>query len=117
MRMLKIGVPSKGRLMEKTFEWFGARGITMRQSGAEREYAGTVEGIDGIELGGRHPNLHILISRLNQSITTAVVTVQMGIDQHLQRLVTQLVVQKINQQLGMRDIARIKQICRLWLLE
>lgn len=48
--MLKIGVPSKGRLMEKTFEWFGARGITMRQSGAEREYAGTVEGIDGIEL-------------------------------------------------------------------
>ena len=48
--MLKIGVPSKGRLMEKTFEWFGARGITMRQSGAEREYAGLVEGIDGIEL-------------------------------------------------------------------
>jgi len=46
-----------------------------------------------------------------------VVTVQMGIDQHLQRLVTQLVVQKINQQLGMRDIARIKQICRFWLLE
>jgi ATP phosphoribosyltransferase len=48
--MLKIGVPSKGRLMEKTFDWFGARGITMRQSGAEREYAGIVEGIDGVEL-------------------------------------------------------------------
>lgn len=48
--MLKIGVPSKGRLMEKTFDWFGARGVTMRQSGAEREYSGIVEGMDGIEL-------------------------------------------------------------------
>lgn len=48
--MLKIGVPSKGRLMEKTFDWFGARGITMRQTGAEREYSGAVEGIEGIEL-------------------------------------------------------------------
>ena len=34
---LKIGVPSKGRLMEKTFDWFGTRGVTMRQSGTERE--------------------------------------------------------------------------------
>ncbi|MBT9247307.1 ATP phosphoribosyltransferase [Gemmobacter fulvus] len=47
---LKIGVPSKGRLMEKTFEWFGARGIAMRQSGAEREYSGAVDGITGVEL-------------------------------------------------------------------
>lgn len=48
--MLKIGVPSKGRLMEKTFDWFGARGITMRQTGNEREYSGAVEGIEGVEL-------------------------------------------------------------------
>jgi len=48
--MLKIGVPSKGRLMEQTFDWFGARGITMRQSGAGREYAGAVEGVQGIDL-------------------------------------------------------------------
>jgi ATP phosphoribosyltransferase len=47
---LKIGVPSKGRLMDKTFDWFGARGLTMRQSGAGREYAGVVEGIDGVDL-------------------------------------------------------------------
>ena len=47
---LKIGVPSKGRLMEQTFQWFGARGITMRQTGAEREYAGAVDGVDGVEL-------------------------------------------------------------------
>jgi ATP phosphoribosyltransferase len=48
--MLKIGVPSKGRLMEKTFDWFGARGVTMRQTGAEREYSGMVEGVQGVEL-------------------------------------------------------------------
>ena len=47
---LKLGVPSKGRLMEKTFQWFAARGITLRKSGSDREYAGAVEGIDGIEL-------------------------------------------------------------------
>ena len=48
--MIKIGVPSKGRLMEDTFDWFGARGIAMRRSGAAREYAGAVEGFDGVEL-------------------------------------------------------------------
>ena len=48
--MLKIGVPSKGRLMEKTFEWFGARGLHMAKSGADREYAGVVEGVSGVEL-------------------------------------------------------------------
>ncbi len=48
--MLKLGVPSKGRLMDKTFDWFGARGVTLRKSGADREYAGAVEGIAGIEL-------------------------------------------------------------------
>ena len=47
---LKIGVPSKGRLMDQTFDWFGARGIVMRQTGADREYAGAVEGIGGVEL-------------------------------------------------------------------
>lgn len=48
--MLKIGVPSKGRLMEKTFDWFGQRGIAMRQTGNDREYSGAVDGIDGVEL-------------------------------------------------------------------
>ena len=48
--MLKIGVPSKGRLREDTFGWFGARGVSMRQSGDAREYAGAVDGIAGVEL-------------------------------------------------------------------
>ncbi|MBL4926632.1 ATP phosphoribosyltransferase [Fuscibacter oryzae] len=48
--MLKIGVPSKGRLMEKTFDWFEARGVTMRKTGNEREYSGEVQGVSGVEL-------------------------------------------------------------------
>ncbi len=48
--MLRLGVPSKGRLMEKTFAWFAARGVVLRQSGAEREYSGEVEGMGGIAL-------------------------------------------------------------------
>ncbi|MDR9427751.1 MAG: ATP phosphoribosyltransferase [Salibaculum sp.] len=47
---LKLGVPSKGRLMEKTFDWFADRGVILRKSGDDREYAGSVEGITGIEL-------------------------------------------------------------------
>ena len=47
---LKLGIPSKGRLMEKTFDWFAVRGVTLRKSGSEREYAGAVDGINGIEL-------------------------------------------------------------------
>ena len=47
---VRIGVPSKGRLMEKTFEWFGSRGIELGRTGSEREYAGFVDGIDNVEL-------------------------------------------------------------------
>lgn len=47
---LKLGVPSKGRLMDKTFQWFADRGIILRKSGSDREYAGAVDGIDGVEL-------------------------------------------------------------------
>nr|WP_244867919.1 ATP phosphoribosyltransferase [Vannielia litorea] len=48
--MLKLGVPSKGRLMDKTFDWFGARGVGLKRTGSEREYAGAVEGVEGCEL-------------------------------------------------------------------
>ncbi|NIZ09458.1 ATP phosphoribosyltransferase [Pseudooceanicola sp. HF7] len=47
---VKLGVPSKGRLMEKTFDWFGQRGVTLGRAGSDREYAGKVEGIEGVEL-------------------------------------------------------------------
>lgn len=47
---LKLGVPSKGRLMEKTFDWFGQRGVTLTRTGSDREYAGVVEGVRDVAL-------------------------------------------------------------------
>ena len=47
---LKLGVPSKGRLMEKTFDWFGKRGVTLSLAGGGREYSGAVEGVAGVVL-------------------------------------------------------------------
>ncbi len=47
---LKLGVPSKGRLMESTFGWFAERGIHLSRTGSDREYAGAVEGVGGVAL-------------------------------------------------------------------
>ena len=44
--MIRLGVPSKGRLMEQCVAWFGARGIRLERTGSEREYAGRVEGAE-----------------------------------------------------------------------
>ena len=46
--MIRIGVPSKGRLMQDCFDWFGARGVVMRRSGADREYSGVIEGMQDV---------------------------------------------------------------------
>lgn len=48
--MIKLGIPSKGRLMDKTFAWFGSRGVTLSLTGGAREYAGSVQGVEGVEL-------------------------------------------------------------------
>jgi ATP phosphoribosyltransferase len=47
---LKLGVPSKGRLQDRTFAWFRDRGVELRRAGSDREYAGAVKGITGVEL-------------------------------------------------------------------
>ena len=44
--VIRLGVPSKGRLMERTFDWFAHRGLTLTRTGSEREYAGAVEGAE-----------------------------------------------------------------------
>jgi ATP phosphoribosyltransferase len=46
---LRLGLPSKGRLMEKSFDWFGERGLALSRSGAEREYAAAADA-DGVEI-------------------------------------------------------------------
>ncbi|NOX40868.1 MAG: ATP phosphoribosyltransferase [Alphaproteobacteria bacterium] len=47
---IKLGVPSKGRLQQSTFDWFGARGVDLARTGSDREYAGAVKGVAGVEL-------------------------------------------------------------------
>lgn len=70
--MIKLGVPSKGRLMDKTFDWFAVRGITLRKAGSDRDYAGAVDGIDGLELvlmsAGEIPR-ELALGRLHLGVT------------------------------------------------
>jgi ATP phosphoribosyltransferase len=47
--MLRIGVPSKGRLMEQCADWLAARGLHLARNGSDREYASVITGMDGVE--------------------------------------------------------------------
>ena len=46
---LRLGIPSKGRLMEKTIAFFAEAGLNIRAGGG-REYSGSATGIDGIDV-------------------------------------------------------------------
>lgn len=48
--MIRLGVPSKGRLMEQSFDWFAQRGVRLTRMGSDREYAGRVEGAENVSL-------------------------------------------------------------------
>lgn len=48
--MIKLGLPSKGRLQQQCVDWFAERGLTIERAEAGREYAGRIKGADGIEL-------------------------------------------------------------------
>ncbi|MEM7547153.1 MAG: ATP phosphoribosyltransferase [Pseudomonadota bacterium] len=48
--MLKLGLPSKGRLQAQCVNWFTARGVGVERTDEDREYAGRVTGVGGVEL-------------------------------------------------------------------
>ncbi|MEO1550109.1 MAG: ATP phosphoribosyltransferase [Pseudomonadota bacterium] len=48
--MIKLGIPSKGRLQADTIAWFAERGVHITLAGAGREYAGDVDGVEGVAL-------------------------------------------------------------------
>lgn len=48
--MLKLGLPSKGRLQTQVAEAFARAGITVERTGSDREYAGRIKGVDGVAL-------------------------------------------------------------------
>ncbi len=70
--MIRIGVPSKGRLMQDCFDWFGARGVVMRRAGADREYSGAIDGVDGVALvllsAGEIPR-ELAVGRIHLGVT------------------------------------------------
>ena len=47
---VKLGIPSKGRLMQETLDWFAARGVQIERTGTDREYSGRISGANGVEL-------------------------------------------------------------------
>ncbi|MEM9716921.1 MAG: ATP phosphoribosyltransferase [Pseudomonadota bacterium] len=49
MSILKIGIPSKGRLQDDTVDWFASRGLTLKRTGSAREYSGAFEGLPDVE--------------------------------------------------------------------
>ncbi len=48
--MLRLGLPSKGRLQEQSIAWFAERGVALSRAAGGREYAGQVHGLEGVEL-------------------------------------------------------------------
>lgn len=48
--MVKLGLPSKGRLQEQTIEALADAGIGVQRSRSGREYAGRVTGVDNVSL-------------------------------------------------------------------
>lgn len=50
MSNLRLGVPSKGRLQQDTIDWFGKHEITLKPATGGREYSGSIQGIDGVDL-------------------------------------------------------------------
>ncbi|WP_374629768.1 ATP phosphoribosyltransferase [Pannonibacter indicus] len=50
MTRLIIGIPSKGRLQEKTSEFFAASGLRIVQPGGDRNYRGAIKGLEDAEI-------------------------------------------------------------------
>lgn len=48
--MIKLGLPSKGRLQQQCVDWFATRGLEIERTESGREYAGRIRGADGVEL-------------------------------------------------------------------
>ncbi len=48
--MLKLGLPSKGRLQDQAVDWLAAHGMTVERGGDGREYAARLSGVSGVEL-------------------------------------------------------------------
>ena len=70
---LRLAVPSKGRLMEKTLDWFGTRGLALTRSAEAREYAIEVSGapVDLVMLSAGEIPRELAAGRVHLGVTGA----------------------------------------------
>ena len=45
---LILGIPSKGRLQENTYDYFARAGLKIKRSGGDRTYTGVLDGVDNV---------------------------------------------------------------------
>jgi ATP phosphoribosyltransferase len=68
---LRLGLPSKGRLMEDAFAWFAARGIALGRAGSERDYAARSEwkGVEPVLLSAGEIPRELEAGRIHLGVT------------------------------------------------
>ncbi len=68
---LRLGLPSKGRLMEDAFGWFAARGIALGRAGGEREYSARSdwEGLEPVLLSAGEIPRELEAGRIHLGVT------------------------------------------------
>ena len=68
---VRLGLPSKGRLQEQCFDWFADRGVALRRSGSDRDYAAEVgaEGVDLVLLAAGEIPRDLAAGRLHLGVT------------------------------------------------
>lgn len=69
---IRLGVPSKGRLMERTQATFAKAGVSIRKFGHERGYRGQLDGLDDVEvafLSAAEIAQQLKIGRLHLGVT------------------------------------------------
>jgi ATP phosphoribosyltransferase len=69
---LRLGLPSKGRLMEQCFDWFRARGVRLGRAGEAREYAAAADGeadLDVVLMAAAEVPRELAAGRLHLGVT------------------------------------------------
>jgi ATP phosphoribosyltransferase len=79
---LRLGLPSKGRLMEDALAWFAARGLSFRREGAERGYAVSAdwEGVEPVLLAAGEVPRELGLGRLHLGVTGADLVAERGVE-------------------------------------
>lgn len=72
MSQLKLAIPSKGRLKEKTEAWFAEQGFAVEQVGGARGYQARIAGLDDVDvrfLSAREIALGLINGSLHAGVT------------------------------------------------